>query len=518
MSHSTQHSNKSAQSVQQIRERFFEDYQNNKDLYDENDVNRIRENEWYVKRFLLARRRNVGEAFEMMRNTMRWRKEMGLPTMKDSDFPIEFYKIGGLFAYERDKDGNVVIFMRVRMHRKIPELADPVKKFLMHIVNKVDLEVDGNGTVIVFDCSGAGYSNMDLDFLTFLISAGNSYFPVGLKYILVYELSWFLNAFRRIAMSLIPQSFLPLIKFANKNDITDYIPIDNLPDYMGGKCKRNYRFIPKGCTNVTKLAIDNGYTDEDIERILPLFEPLLEEADKEIAEKNYVDPHNNEPVIENNEKPLSNEITVPEKSIYLSSNMLDIFPKEIIEFDFDPNANTYQASVTLKNLTDTPLAFKVQSNNPNNYNVSPRLGILLERAILRFNVQLISDQTYETKDKFLILALPIPDPKIGANEFAKLWKENKSEIVSYKLLSNINSNDDNSDVIENESQDVNAEIACLSERCNKLERSQRRLSLLLNVMLLVLVLLSFLIIYSHSYSEIFTLKSETLRMFGPKTS
>ena len=221
--------------------------------------------------------------------------------MKDSDFPIEFYKVGGIFPYERDINGNVVIYLRIRMHRKIPELAEPIKKFLMHIVNKTDKEVDGNGMVIVFDCQGAGYSNMDLDFLTFLISSGNNYFPVGLKYILVYELSWLLNAFRKIAMSLIPQSFIPLIKFADKSNVTEYISPQNLPDFMGGCCKRNYRQIPDGCTTVAKVAVENGYSEDVVQRILPIFEPLLEEADKAIAENSFYDTKSDQNSNESNE-------------------------------------------------------------------------------------------------------------------------------------------------------------------------------------------------------------------------
>lgn len=82
-------------------------------------------------------------------------------------------KAGGLFDYEPDVNGNVMIYMRIRMHRKIPELADPMKKFVMHIVNKVDKKTDGQGMAIVFDCSGAGYQNADMDFLTFLINSGS---------------------------------------------------------------------------------------------------------------------------------------------------------------------------------------------------------------------------------------------------------------------------------------------------------------------------------------------------------
>ena len=438
-------------------------------------MNRIRTNDWYVKRFLLARRRNVDEAYEMMRNTMRWRQEFGLPTMKDSDFPIEFFKVGGLFAYEKDKSGNVVIYLRIRMHRKIPELADPIKKFLMHIVNKTDTEVDGNGIAIVFDCSGAGYSNMDLDFLTFLITAGNSYFPVGLKYILVYELSWLLNAFRKIAMSLIPQSFIPLIKFANKDDITNYISLENLPDFMGGSCKTSYRRIPKGCTTVAELAVKNGYTDEDVKRILPIFEPLLAEADKAMAEEEEKEEEDQKS-IENNEI-----IALNDSNDSMSSNMsntingfnskpliniLGIFPNDLIYLNYETHSQTYQSNILLQNLSDTPIAYKIQSNNPNNYNVSPRLGIIMVGARVRCNIQLIAGHKYHNRDKFLILALPISDHKTDANRFAQLWRDNENQILSTKLMTNITENNNILDNRDSDIKNLNSEIVCLRRGAN----------------------------------------------------
>ncbi|CAG2162973.1 unnamed protein product [Oppiella nova] len=463
-----QHSNKSGELVIQVRQRFLEDYTNNPDVYNEEDVERIRTNDWYVKRFLLARRRNVDEAYEMLRNTIRWRQEFGLPTMIDTDFPTEFYKVGGLFQYERDLSGNVVIYLRIRMHRKIAEMSDPIKRFLMHIVDKTDRQVDGNGMVIVFDCSGAGYSNMDLDFLTFLITAGNSYFPVGLKYILVYELSWLLNAFRRIAMSLIPQTFLPLIKFADKSDITNYISLDNLPDFMGGTCKRNYRYIPKGCPTVADIAAKNGYTQEDIDRILPIFEPLLAEADKAIADNNYLDTiDNNEEItigsIEMNEKIESNgtisENLVPINKTNSKPNILGLFPNDLMHFIYESHSQTYETNILLQNLCETPIAYKIQSNNPNNYNVSPRLGIIMFGASLRCNIQLISGRRHHPKDKFLIIALPINDHKLNVNQFARLWKDNKESIISYKLLTNMNEKNNHlgNDGVEGE-QDLRAEM------------------------------------------------------------
>ena len=507
-------------------------------LYNEDDVQRIRTNDWYVKRFLLARRRNVDEAFKMIRDTMRWRQEFGLPTMKDQDFPLEFYKVGGLFPYERDKDGNVVVYLRIRMHRKIPEMADPIKKFLMHIINKTDKEVDGNGMAIVFDCSGAGYSNMDMDFLTFLITSGNQYFPAGLKYILVYELSWLLNAFRRLAMSLIPQSFLPLIRFANKNDITNYIPIENLPDFMGGQCKRDYRHIPDGCTTVAKVAIDNGFTQADIDRILPIFEPLLEEADKAIAERKKIlrEEDNGTNADEENLPKTSSEVEIcnhlPKTSSEVEickslvpirtknlvrplSKLLGLFPDDILYLQYDPHLNTYQCNILLQNVSSSAVAYKIQSNNPSNYRVSPRLGVVMIGASLRCNIQLIAGREHRQRDRFLIMAVPVNgDHRMDASRFTRLWTDSEDRIHSHKLLTNISEHSNES---QREAKELSEQLIGLKQRFDSLEQRQHRLCLLLNALLVVIGVLIALIFYGNSFGQhLSSLRSDLLLNIRPK--
>ncbi|XP_054159375.1 motile sperm domain-containing protein 2-like [Oppia nitens] len=522
-----QYSNKSGQLVIELRQRFLEEYDNNRDLYNDEDVDTIRTNDWYVKRFLLARRRDVDQAFHMIRDTMRWRQQFGLSDMKDTDFPAEFYKVGGLFSYEKDLEGNVVIYLRIRMHRKIPEMAEPIKKFLMFIVNKVDKEVDGNGMAIVFDCSGAGYSNMDMDFLSFLITAGNSYFPVGLKYILVYELSWLLNAFRKIAMSLIPQTFLPLIKFADKSNVKQYITTEALPDFMGGTCKRNYRYVPNGCTTVAKLAIENGFTQTDIDRILPFYEPLLEEADKALQNNHYINKINDKNDIELNEinetKDIIKDSIVCQNKTIQKSTIMGIFPNDFIQLIYSSHSESYESNVLLQNLSDTPIAYKIQCNNANNYIVYPRLGVIMSGANVRCNIQLMSEQSYRKHDKFLIVSVPVNDHKLTVNQFAKLWTENdtKTNIYSHKLLTTLSEfvNENNSNVLMGKKMaesDLNEEVVTLRSLCQQLERRQTQLSLLLYVLLIAMSILLILVLYSHSYTEFLSLESLTIRKFAPK--
>lgn len=465
------------------------------DAYYKEDVQKVIESDWYVKRFLLARGRNVDEAFKMIRDAMRWRNEYGFALMKDSDFPYEFYKIGGLFPYEKDKQGNVMIYMRIKLHRKIPELEEPVKRFIMHIVNKVDKETDGNGMGIVFDCTGAGYVNIDMDFLSFLITTGTSYFPVGLKYILVYDLPWILTPFRKIAMALVPGKMQQLIRFANKNDITEFIARENLPDYLGGTCRRNYRAVPFGCLSVFEMARAYGFPDEDIQRIRPIFDPFLEQAEIELANGDYVDPPGFGSNIEGMKEDNTNnfDMTTTVMNGYANgkqTNILKVFPPDIIQLNYEQSVNSYQAIVILENNSDYPLAFKIQSNNPNNYYVSPRLGIILKGGKLRLLIQLRNGNKHQFNDRFLLLVLPVTDSMLDPNEFGKIWQTSKNELISYKLSSTIHHMN-----MLDENNDPKAQIILLKKWCRTLEKKQQRLSLLISLLIAIIILLLSVLIY-----------------------
>jgi hypothetical protein len=270
------------QIVAKVRESFLQDYEENKELYFEGDVEKVREDDWYVTRFVLRNKKKIDPTIEMLKNSMRWRKEFGISTMKETEFPQEFYKIGGVFSYANDRDGNGMVYMRIKMHRKIPELDLALKRYLIYILNKVDLEVNGKGMAIVFDCQEAGISNVDMDMLWFLISTMNKYYPKGLSYILVYELPWILNFAWKIAKNWIPEEHRRLIKFATKEDVTNFIEAENLPDFMGGTCQRSYRIVPKECPTAEEISREKGLKDKDIEKMMKFFEPHLAEADKSI--------------------------------------------------------------------------------------------------------------------------------------------------------------------------------------------------------------------------------------------
>lgn len=538
------HTSRSAHVVEEIRKRFFtEEWPENKgknqllsrreatltskfflgaDLYDDIDIERLRNSEWFVKRFLLASRRNANEAFEMLKITLAWRKSVQLSTTPINTFPREFFQIGGLFQYEPDLEGNPVIYMRIRMHRKIVELQEPIQQFLFYIINKVDLESNNKGAVILFDCSGAGWNNMDLDMLKVLTEVAFKYFPFCIKKVIVYELSWMLNAFRRIAMSIIPSTFAKIVFFATKNDITNYIALENLPDFIGGTCQKNYRAVPEGCPDVNSVAVERGFNLADVERIKGIFKPYLDEALAAIAAQEeeervvIVEPDSNETATQ-----LANELLVDE--VQLSPGAEDtvlkegeevsdpvaivraagksftefasLYPQNVLTFRQTPiscgqwpRANAqYVLSATIllrNNHLSKPLAFKVQSTNAGQYSVSPNQGVILCGAFVSITLtaKSLKQAARLSQDKFMILLCPEVDLQTdltNLQKFNRLFVEKTDKVFSHKVKAMLTEEKAGSKATLERAivGKLEREVDRLKSKCGRLEVRQKWLNL-----------------------------------------
>jgi len=490
--------NRSAAQVEEIRRRFIEDYEQNKDLYSLEDLERIKNSDWFVKRFYLSKNKNVDEATKMLIGTMRWRMEWEVPLMADWMYPIEFYKSGGLFPYEPDKEGNLVVYMRTCFHKKIPELEEFEKKYLLKVFDKVDKITDGNGFCIVFDLTNTGYSNVDIEFLRFLIEC-TTHYPVGLKYVLVYNLPWILNALRSTVMAFVPENLLGVLRFASGDEIFKFIDRENVPDYLGGACKRNYRQVPLGSRPVEELVEDVGLSQEDIDRLMPNFESILKNAEHQLAVNEYYDTDDlfdpppdeedftdfremnkmkyrmklgeitkdefmrkvNEKLDKYREKMKAKEQQTPDLIHNLNNirgqstpqsmkggqrpltsssplfNVIKVTPDKQLYFIYEPNEKSYIVHVCIENNTDDNVAFKIQSTSHALYNVSPCNGIISPKKTINCTIKTNNHNAIERADKFLILATKVNKSKMTFKEFKSIWNDPKEEVESVCLSSRL---------------------------------------------------------------------------------
>lgn len=150
-----------------------------------------------------------------------------------------------------------------------------MKKFAVHVVMRIDKEIDGRGLGVVLDCSGAGIQNADFDFFFYLLDLVVNYNPKWVNYACVYELPWLLKGLFNVAKAAVPEDQRRLIMFADRATISEMIAPESLPDFMGGLCTINYRRAPKGCRSLEQVARELDATDKEVSDIMKVYESQL---------------------------------------------------------------------------------------------------------------------------------------------------------------------------------------------------------------------------------------------------
>lgn len=254
--------------------------------FDPNDIERFMKSDWTVTRFLLRKKDNIEDAGQMMISCARWRHKLGMPRWKDEDFPKEFYNLGGVFPYAPDLLGNTVIYVRAKLYdKKLSCIQELFQHYIIHIANRVDEERDGRGWSIVFDCSGTGMANMDVNMLLFMLNEVIPHLPKGLNYVLIYELPWLLSKIVNTTIACLPSEYKKLAKTASKKDIHNWVAKEALPDFMGGTSDINYRRAPKNARTFEEMAADLKLSDKDLAAIRKIYQPYLDEADEAMARR-----------------------------------------------------------------------------------------------------------------------------------------------------------------------------------------------------------------------------------------
>lgn len=283
--------NNSGPLVKQVREGFLAAYEKEKDFYYEEDVKKIINDDWFVKRFLLARNRNVNDAIHMIIDAMKWRKSEAIRDLKASYFPDDMFKISSMFIYTKDKEGNLTVYFRVRYVIKITELVPIIKKFGNYLLHQVDEYTNGNGITGVADFQGTGIQNAEIDLLFYAITTLRNYFPAGINRILIVDLPWVLKACWGLAKAWLPENRRKLVEFITRKELTEYIDIDNLPDFMGGNCTVPYagsKVAPKSCPTMYEFCTDTlNLPPKTAEKISNIYKPVIESLENEQQEKEW---------------------------------------------------------------------------------------------------------------------------------------------------------------------------------------------------------------------------------------
>ncbi len=98
-----------------------------------------------------------------------------------------------------------------------------------------------------------------------------------MSYAIMFGIPRIMSAFVSIGLRLLPEDARHKIIFATYDELLRYVDEQNIPDFMGGKCKVSYREIPVGARDGKDIGVERGYSLEEIESVRKFYEKYIED-------------------------------------------------------------------------------------------------------------------------------------------------------------------------------------------------------------------------------------------------
>ncbi|KAH8300752.1 hypothetical protein KR059_001805 [Drosophila kikkawai] len=404
--------------IQELRDRFNSKYESSppSEPFHAIDIDRIRNDHVWLQRFLEMHDLDMDASLSKLWETCVWRQSYGANDLTESQLNQEYLKEGSVFVHSSDVDGKPLLVFRVSLHNKSKNL-DELIRIVVYWVERTQREQHMTQLTIFFDMAGTGLATMDLDFVKRIVETFKLYYPNCLNYILVYELAWILNAAFKVIKALLPPKAVEILKMISKKDINQYITKDKCLASWGGGDNYEFSFVPEARQVTSKsTAAANAGEDEQFADRKP-FERIPSNRQVTFAS----------PATMVLKESNINEMHTP------SEGMLQVDPKEFLNF----NSKNAEATLNLRSVSkSTAITYKIQTTSPEKFRVRPRCGIIQPNQAAAINIWLKSEHQLsgESKDKFLVMAMEMPDADC---DLAELWRNkspNAGNVEQHRLV------------------------------------------------------------------------------------
>lgn len=120
----------------------------------------------------------------------------------------------------------------------------------------------------------------------FFLNLLKEYFPMSIDYVLAINFPWILSTAWTFVKRFIPPERRDVVIFINDSEIFNYIDKENVPDFLGGTCKRDYKAVPKNCTTTVEYLLRTN-PDISTKRMKEVIKTFLEVLPMEHGRKMY---------------------------------------------------------------------------------------------------------------------------------------------------------------------------------------------------------------------------------------
>ncbi|PFX33405.1 Motile sperm domain-containing protein 2 [Stylophora pistillata] len=454
--------------IDELRQRFFHENGTNLQEFDEQDVKRVRDEDFWLSCFLKSRKQDVDNALSALVECLKWRKSFGVNELTERSVDRRLFEAGFLFPYNRDKDGNTLVIYIGKLYNKDPQQHPELKRYLVFLLEKHVKMFPGRKVTFLFDMQDTGLANMDMDFVKFIISCFRDYFPWTLAWLLIVEMPWILAATWKIVKSWLSPEAVKKIRFLNKAELLDLVDEDKLLVRLGGTDPYEYTYPPTkealaslGITESTSNSTEDSFTaNGTVNQSNDFDDDSCEDAREEAPPSNTkkvtfedgpattVDQNleNSASLSNTKQRNGSTKLTfravnsrssqrrAPPDGFISTKNLLTITPAEELVFTGTTSTGEILQSLSLSNNTLSTVAFKVKTTSPESYRVRPSSGVIPANSSTDVSVFLQPGHAASViRDKFLVMSTELQDDK-SPGELAALWKTiPKSNIVEHRL-------------------------------------------------------------------------------------
>ncbi|XP_064166838.1 motile sperm domain-containing protein 2 [Anguilla rostrata] len=429
--------------IQEVRQRFKEEYvQDSSDKYDSRDVEKLQKDVALVEGYLAWRLFVVEDALKMIDESFQWRREFGLNDLTESSVPKWMFETGAVYLHGYDKEGNKLFWFKVKLHIKDAKTIQEKKKYVAFWLERYAKREPGMPLTVVFDMTESGLSNIDMDFVKYIINCFKVYYPKFLSKMIMYEMPWIMNAAWKIVKTWLGPEAISKLKFVTKSDVQTFIGPECLPPHMGGTDAFKYSYPPLTDDDFQTPMSENGPIASEDE---------TESKDGEMESKEILDSSfSSEPqALRPRKVNFTEDGLRPEEGDRMDTasrtkaarkplttfkgSLLNISPAE--ELCFGSKETEKKCLIILNNVTKNQVAFKVRTTAPEKYRVKPSNTSCEPGAFVDIIVSLHGGFQSSPQDRFLVMAAEMENNAgTSSPELAQFWKDvPKSKVMEHRL-------------------------------------------------------------------------------------
>lgn len=249
--------------LSRVREKFEQELITNGHLYHSIDIERVRNEQWQVERFLIDQQPNddENEAFKALCKSLQWKKSFGIHERCDQSFAKELWELCSVEINGRDYKGRVIQWESIRNQRKFKELKLIAQQFVAHNIERLDRMAGSDGFILVSNIDGANFSNIDNEIIQYKLATIDHY-PVGLRQLLVVDLPWFFNSLVRVMLSFTSPRLQEMIIYCKRTELTKYIDEKYIHHSLNGK--RYERSFPENLRPLDQMMSELNLDEQFI--------------------------------------------------------------------------------------------------------------------------------------------------------------------------------------------------------------------------------------------------------------